>query len=379
MSVERRVLDSGRVTWRVRWREGQSHRSRQFNLRGDAYAFEAEVRRRRRMGSLEMLEAGRETLADFAQEWWRVYAQPILAPKTLLVYADIWDRHVLPRLGGLSLRELSPRVVEGFQADLRAAGVGDPTIVKVMTLLQGVLQRAVIWQRVPSNPVTSIKKPRQRRSRVVRPLSPSCIEDVRALLLRSGGLRDATLVSVLAYAGLRPGEALALRWADVREQTLVIEKAVSMGIEKATKTGQTRTVRLLAPLSIDLAEWRLRCGRPHERELVFPAHDGGVWSDDDWRNWRRRVFAPAIRTAGLGAVPPYDLRHAFISLLIAEGASVVEVARQAGNSPTIALGTYAHVFEELSGADRRSSEAIIRAAREARVPILYPRTESEAG
>ena len=164
---------------------------------------------------------------------------------------------------------------------------------------------------------------------------------MRASLVQSNRLGDATLVSALAYAGLRPGEALALRWADVGEQTLVIEKAISLGVEKATKTRQTRTVRLLAPLSTDLAEWRLRSGRPHERELVFPAHDGGVWSDDDWRNWRRRVFAPAIRAAGLERVRPYDLRHAFVSLLIAEGASVVEVARQAGHSPTMTLDTYA--------------------------------------
>ena len=304
MSVERRVLESGRVTWRVRWRERSGNRSRQFDLRRDAYAFDAEVRRRRRLGSLGMLDAGTESLADFAQEWWRVYARPTLAPKTLLVYADAWDRHVLPRLGGLSLRELTPRVVEGFQSDLRAARVGDPMVVKVMTLLQGVLQRAVVWERIPSNPVASVRKPPQRRSRVVRPLSPSSVEDVRASLLRCNRLADATLVSALAYAGLRPGEALALRWADVQEQTLVIEKAVSLGVEKTTKTRQTRTVRLLAPLATDLAEWRLRSGRPDDRELVFPARHGGVWSDDTWRNWRRRVFAPASRSAGLVGVRP---------------------------------------------------------------------------
>jgi integrase len=36
--------------------------------------------------------------------------------------------------------------------------------------------------------------------------------------------RDATLISVLAYAGLRPGEALALQWRDIREQTILVER-----------------------------------------------------------------------------------------------------------------------------------------------------------
>ena len=47
--------------------------------------------------------------------------------------------------------------------------------------------------------------------------------------------RDATLISVLAYAGLRPGEALALQWRDVREQTILVERAISLGEEKDTR------------------------------------------------------------------------------------------------------------------------------------------------
>ena len=78
------------------------------------------------------------------------------------------------------------------------------------------------------------------------------------------------------------------------------------------------------------------------------------------------MFTPAARAARLeGAIRPYDLRHSFVSLLLAEGATVVEVARQAGHSPTMTLSTYAHLFEELEGAERRSAEDEIRRAREA--------------
>ena len=60
---------------------------------------------------------------------------------------------------------------------------------------------------------------------------------------------------------------------------------------------------------------------------------------------------------------PYDLRHSFCSLLIAEGASVVEVAAQAGHSPTMTLNTYGHVMDELAGDKRKDAEAAIRDAR----------------
>jgi integrase len=320
-----------------------------------------------------LLDAGRETLADFAQEWWRLYAEPNLAAKTQAVYAGLWDRHVLRRLGGYELRRLTPQVIEGFQAELRAAGVGEPTILKTLALLQGMLRRAVVWQRIAANPVAAIKKPSQRRTRTVQALPPEKVEALRASLLAHGAKRDATLVSLLAYAGLRPGEALALTWGDIGERTILVKHSLSLGEIKETKTGQVRTVKLLAPLAADLAEWRLARGRPAPGELVFPTRRGATWSDEDWRNWRRRVFQPAARAIGLEGLRPYDLRHSFVSLLLAERRSLLEVARQAGHSPTMALNTYGHVIEELEDADKVSAEAAIRRARAKLVRTTFAR------
>jgi integrase len=79
------------------------------------------------------------------------------------------------------------------------------------------------------------------------------------------------------------------------------------------------------------------------------------------------------RLAGeLDGSRPYDLRHAFCSLLIAEGLSVVEIAQQAGHSPAMMLATYAHVIEELAGTERRPAEAVIRDARDKLVSEMCP-------
>ena len=138
-------------------------------------------------------------------------------------------------------------------------------------------------------------------------------------------------ISVLAYAGLRPGEALALQWGDIREQTILVERAVSLGEEKDTKTAAHRTVRLLAPLAADLKQWRLRCGRPSARRLVFPSAAGTSWSQPAYQLWRRRAFRRALDGAGVEHARPYDLRHSFASLLLHEGRSVIYVARQLGH------------------------------------------------
>lgn len=356
MSVHRK--DQG---WVARWREGGQHRSRAFDRKRDAIAWDAEVRRRRRLGELDMLDAGRETLDEFASEWWSFYAEPNLAAATRTRYAEVWDKHVLGRIGGMELRAVTPEVLERFTADLRQAGVGEPTITKALTLLSSVMGRAVTWGRISRNPVAAVRKPRQPRPKRARAIPPSAVEVMRAALVGDGRYGDAVLVSVLAYAGLRPGEALALRWHHVGDKTLDVEQAVSDGVMGPTKTRQRRSVRLLPPLAQELREWRLASGRPDGSRLVFPRRDGSPWRNTDYRNWRRRVFAPAAEAAGQPKLRPYDLRHSFVSLLIAEGASVVEIASQAGHSPTMSLNVYGHALEEFSGERVDAGEAVKKA------------------
>jgi integrase len=376
MSVERVERKDGTVVWRVRWRQGGRNRSKVLGRKRDAEAFDAELVRRKRTGEVAQLDAGKELLADFGEEWWRLYAEPNLVRSTLNVYAVQWDAHVLPRLGSMPLRDLTPDVINRFRLELEADGVGPASIRKALVLLQGVLQRACEWGRISSNPVLPVRKPPVGRARAVVPLAPETVEAIRDYLLRFRLVRDATLVSVLAYAGLRPGEALALTWAHVRDRTLLVESAVSFGAIEGTKTGRHRTVPLVGPLAQDLSEWRLQVGRPELRALVFPGHDGGPWSLAAYQNWRRRIYTPAATAAGIERPRPYDLRHSFVSLLIAEGHNVVEVARQAGHSPKMALDTYAHVFEEFDPAERVNAADRIRKAREelrfrAQQPTLF--------
>ena len=130
-----------------------------------------------------------------------------------------------------------------------------------MMVLSSVLQRAVEWGRIPSNPVRLIRKPTAKRERAVRPLAPLSVETMRTRLLAHNRMKDATLVCMLAYAGLRPSEALALRWGDIHARTLLVERALTPdGEVTPTKTGQVRSVCLVAPLREDLMARRREAG-----------------------------------------------------------------------------------------------------------------------
>jgi hypothetical protein len=75
MSIERVRRKSG-VVWRVRWRENGQPRSRVMGSKRDAELFEADITRRKRLGQLAQIDAGRQTVAEFAREWWRIHAEP---------------------------------------------------------------------------------------------------------------------------------------------------------------------------------------------------------------------------------------------------------------------------------------------------------------
>jgi len=266
---------------------------------------------------------------------------------------------------------------------LRKEGVGDPTIIKTLTVFRSILKRAERDEEIARNPIPLVAKPKQERTREPRPVSPYFVELIRSRMLdptqrrdkrghrhaRRPELdrhRDAMLVSLLAYSGPRPeSEALPLRWWQVGERTINF---------RATKGGRVkpRYTKLLAPLGRDLAEFRIRCGRPGEDELVF-----GSWSGDDCDNWRERIFQPAARDVGLTAdTIPRDLRGSFASLLIFEGHNVLEVAAQLGHKPSTCLDIYGRLFEEFDPARRRPAVEVIeearRAVRDGAVPTEYP-------
>ena len=99
---------------------------------------------------------------------------------------------------------------------------------------------------------------------------------------------------------------------------------------------------------------------------MFPAASGAFWRESDWRNWRKRSYKPVAESVGIDGARPYDLRHAFASLLIHEGRmSVVEIAAQLGHNPTVCLDTYAHVMAEQDDAEKVSAEEQIALARRA--------------
>ena len=385
MSVHRETLPSGRRVYRVRWRDGDRNRARSFDRRADAEDFDAAERRRQRMGAHGPAEPSRERLDAWLETW--VRRDGIAwARSTRLHRGSVMDKWIAPLIGGVRLRELGRARVRDFRAEMLDRGATNATANGTMRVLSAALGAAVDDGLIPTNPCLGIKR-LPHTPAPARPLSPLEAERLRIELPTP---RDQVLWGLMAYAGLRPEEALALRWGDVGG-TLHVHRAYTHGELKDTKTGRARSVAVIGPLADDLAAWRERTEWAEPGDLVCPSLGRADRPGDATRqggflhlsNWRSRAFRPASERAGLSGVIPYNGRDTFASLLIYEGRPPILVAAALGHGDTQTLWRhYAGVFAEAEVGVRVPIEEAVAEAREAvrwerNVPMSFPRRPSE--
>lgn len=218
-----------------------------------------------------------------------------------------------------------------------------------MILVGAMLERAVRDGDIDRNPSAGIKRPSGKRVRVVWPITPAEVERVRDRLKGA----DALMVSVLAYTGMRPGEARTLTFEEIGERSIALH---------ASKTNRPQSVRLLAPLRDDLEAWKVATGR--DSGPIFQRSDGEAWTEHDRNHYATRRLMPAVKAAGVKLGRPYDLRHSAASLWLREGHDAVQVAAWMGHSLQELSRTYAHVIGDLDPDMRVSAEAMIYAARD---------------
>src|SRR5215211_6463268 len=358
MSVHR----SSRERWEVRWRQGPKNRSRTFDRKADAERFNVDVRRISQSGGIVPQRVGGLTLGEFSEQWLERRRND-LAKKTLREYAATFDRHIDPFLGHIPLTELRPLMLDDWQHERLRAGSGTEAIAKASKLLSQILNRAEALELIVRNPARTLQRPKHT-PRPVRPATAMQVEQIRESLMKFDRGGEAAFVSFLAYVGPRPMEALALNWSDIRGNRAIINKALSDGELKSTKTLKHRTVTIPEPVVQDLREWRLASGRMDG--LVWRRFDGRAWRQHDYDHWRARRFRPAATHAGLADFVPYDLRHTAASLLIAASRPVTEVAAQLGHSAAESTRTYQHLIDEYRGQPIRSIDGLIRDARAAK-------------
>lgn len=223
------------------------------------------------------------------------------------------------------------------------------TVRNVYDVVRRALRAAVFEGLLAADPTTSLPSEVRPRAIDARPQDREGYRlgraDVEALLDASAG-RWRVLWGLLALTGARLGEALALRWSDVREDRPLRRVSLARQVHHrtrelcATKTGEVRTVpehpALRALLDSWWACWHEEYGRaPTSSDLIVPARGtpGRPWdaahgpSGPLWAQVAHRALQRDLESAGLSAHRVHDLRHTFASLCADSGMRELVAAR----------------------------------------------------
>lgn len=247
-----------------------------------------------------------------------------------------------------------------------ASGLSARTVQYIHATLRRALGQALKWDLVARNVATLVDPPRVVRPEV-QPLTP---EAAKALLEAARGDRLSALYTVALALGLRQGELLGLRWADVdldngflhvRRALQRIDGKLQLVEPKTAKS--RRTIAMPAFVVAALREHRLRQGL--ERMFV-----GEGWQDAfglvfttaigtplDEGNVRRQ-FKRLLAKAGLPDMRFHDLRHSCASLLLAQGLSLRAIMEVLGHSQiALTANTYTHILPQMQ---REAADAMDR-------------------
>ena len=293
-----------------------------------------------------------ETLETFARWWLQNVKRGRVRDSTLGDYEYRLSHWILPRLGRRRLTDISAPDIETWMRDLRRGGAAVTTVNGARTILNQLFKYAHASGRVPTNPVALTQALRSQHGDPTAVQEPWTAAEARKALDAVQGTYVELMVALGIVHGLRRGEALGLRWADIDLEagTLSIKRGLKQArilaedglvsvhlVEDATKTKASQRVLRLGSL---VSEVLLRHRALQETRQ---AKAGSAWIDTDLvfttsigtpvspTNVRRELNR-LLEAAGVRVIRIHDMRHTSAVRALENGAPLAAVSQALGHS-----------------------------------------------
>lgn len=294
------------------------------------------------------------TVAQLMDEW--LGSKVDVQPETLRNYQFRVEKQINPYIGFLKLSQVSELRLERLFRTL-GEQYGRQTLQMTKTVLNMAFRMAIRRRYTQRNPVLNVRLPRQRsKEEVKQVLSP---EETNRVLKAAEGDRWEALWHVLLGTGMRPQEALALRWSDIDGDKVTIRRVLKdwNSRKRLRWEGEGKTKGSLGTLQ--LPESVQRALEEHRVSQLKSFMQHGTRPEFDWIFVNTRGDLPLIRSvrrawkkllekAGVEEIRLYDTRHTHATQLLAAGVhpKVIQ-GRLRHASIQTTLDTYAHLTEAM--------------------------------
>jgi len=246
--------------------------------------------------------------------------------------------------------------------------VSKRSVVLIHSVLHKALNQALKWELIGRNPAHAVTRPKLGK-REMKTLTDS---QARTFLIAAKESRYEMLYWLAISTGMRQGELLGLKWADldwingslqvqrqlqrIDGQGLVFSEPKSSASNRSVFISATMLDRLRNHLDFQLREKRLLGESWHENDLMFPSTTG---TPADHRNLYRD-FKKILKRAGLPNIRFHDLRHTAATLMLEQGVHPKVVQERLGHADiTMTLNTYSHVMPSMQESAAEKMDALL--------------------
>lgn len=295
-----------------------------------------------------LVASNKQKVAEYLAYWLGVKKLAI-KDNTYQHYGAHIRAQVIPALGKIQLQRLSTAQVQGFINKMVDAQMKPGTIRLIYTILKSSLSDAVKWKMLGINPCKDVVLPR-REDEELQVLST---DQVQALLQEARGTDMEGLITLALATGLRRGELLALKWADVdfekgclsvRRTLVYVNGEGFKEVSPKTKSGKRGIILTgfaLMALKEHRKRQRLQALGWEEKELIFPNVHGSYMA---FPTLQRR-FKLLLEQAGLPIMRFHGLRHSCATFLLKMKVPPKVVQEILGHSSVvITMSVYGHVI-----------------------------------
>lgn len=319
---------TGKTVWHVRLNhEGKERRFGSFKNKTEARDFYEKAKQEQKQGRF---------FPERYQHGAHVLVEELLTRhgNTTTVKNQAAEKHYMAwwkeRLKGLRLNHVNAAVIEDAQRVLLAQNLAPQTVLHYLKSLRHVLKKAVRDGQLDRNPFARVPLVKVQNGKT-RFLSP----DEETCLLDKLGPIYGPWARLAMLTGLRLGEQVRLRWADVD-----LERGLLTLPE--TKTGTVQYVRLNDEAKDILRTRQIQQMNRHGASpFVYPSDT--LASPLDQRNFYARIFRPAVIALHMDDVGWHTLRHTFASRLAMSGQTEGTIATLLRHSTTTLVRRYSHL------------------------------------